>query len=145
MRNYFPKRPSGASLHTFVKIIWCSLWFCNPPPYFEAVHCFICGRRMEVVARYRMICLVLSYQPRTFWCVCFLITFLCPRMEWYRGHIVFVMSVLLFAYLDVVNFNIRYNFRTVRDIIFCWQSQLMIPFQMTPRSMIWWSCFWLLC
>ena len=30
-----------------------------PPPYFEAVYCFICGRRRVAVARYRMICLVL--------------------------------------------------------------------------------------
>ena len=34
MRNYFPKRPSGAPLPYFVKIIWCSRWFCNPPPLF---------------------------------------------------------------------------------------------------------------
>ena len=43
----------------FVKIIWFSRWFCNPPPYFEAVYCFICGRLRVAVARYRMICLVL--------------------------------------------------------------------------------------
>ena len=29
------------------------------PPYFEAVYCFICGRRRVAAARYRMICLVL--------------------------------------------------------------------------------------
>ena len=29
-------------------------------PYFEAVYCFICGCRNVAVARYRMICLVLS-------------------------------------------------------------------------------------
>ena len=28
------------------------------PPSFEAVYCFICGRRRVVVVRYRMICLV---------------------------------------------------------------------------------------
>ena len=43
----------------FVKIIWCSCWFCNPPPYFEAAYCFFCGHRRVVVARYRMICFVL--------------------------------------------------------------------------------------
>ena len=30
-----------------------------PPPYFEAVYCFICRRRRVAIARYRMICLVL--------------------------------------------------------------------------------------
>ena len=30
-----------------------------PPPSFEAVNCYICGRRRVAVARYRMICLVL--------------------------------------------------------------------------------------
>ena len=30
-----------------------------PPPSFEAVHCFICGRGRVAVARYQMICLVL--------------------------------------------------------------------------------------
>ena len=34
MRNYFPKRPSGAPLHTLPKIIWCSCWFWTPPPLF---------------------------------------------------------------------------------------------------------------
>ena len=40
-------------------IIWCSRWFCTPPPLFEVVYCFICGRRRMAVARYRMRCLVL--------------------------------------------------------------------------------------
>ena len=43
----------------FVKFIWCSRWFCNPLPFFEAVYCFICVRRRVTVARYRMICLAL--------------------------------------------------------------------------------------
>ena len=39
-------------------------WICNPPPpYCEAVYCFICGRRRVTVARYRMICLVFGYAP----------------------------------------------------------------------------------
>ena len=29
--------------------------------YFEAIYFFICGHRREAVARYRMICLVLTY------------------------------------------------------------------------------------
>ena len=41
----------------FVKLIWYSGWFCKP--YFEAVYCFIFGRRRVAIARYRMICLVL--------------------------------------------------------------------------------------
>ena len=34
MRNYFPKRPSGASFHTLSKIIWCSRCFCHTPSLF---------------------------------------------------------------------------------------------------------------
>ena len=42
----------------------------------------------------------------------------------------------LSVYLSVVNFNICYNFWTVgdRDFICKMHSQLIIPFQMTPRS-----------
>ena len=37
-----------------------SRWFCKPPPpSFEAVYSFICGRRRVAGARYRMMCLVL--------------------------------------------------------------------------------------
>ena len=57
MRNYL--RPSGAPLYTLSKIIWCSPWFCNSTS-FGAVYCLMCGRRRVAVARYRMICLVLS-------------------------------------------------------------------------------------
>ena len=38
-----------------------------PPPYFEAVYCFICGRRRVAVARYRMICLVLIGVSKLSW------------------------------------------------------------------------------
>ena len=46
-------------------------------------------------------------------------------------------TVCPFVYLTVVNFNLRYNFWTVwnRDFIFGMQTLLMMPFQMTPRSM----------
>ena len=50
-----------------------------------------------------------------------------------RGHLIFVLSVC-----DSVakNFNLDHNFRTVRvrDFIFGMHTQLMKPFQMTPRS-----------
>ena len=59
MRNYFPKRPSGAPLHTLSKLYDVPVGFVNPPPYFEAEYCLFCGRRRVAVARYRMICLVL--------------------------------------------------------------------------------------
>ena len=58
MRNYFPKRPSGAPLHTLSKLYDVPVGF-EPPPYFEAEYCLFCGRRRVAVARYRMICLVL--------------------------------------------------------------------------------------
>ena len=59
MRNYFPKRPSGAPLHTLSKLYDVPVGFVTPPPYFEAEYCLFCGRRRVAVARYRMICLVL--------------------------------------------------------------------------------------
>ena len=59
MRNYFPKRPSGAPLHTLSKLFDVPVGFVlPPPPYFEAEFCLFCGRRRVAVARYRMICLV---------------------------------------------------------------------------------------
>ena len=59
MRNYFPKRSSGAPLHTLSKLYDVPVGFETPPPYFEAVYYFICGRQRVAFARYRMICLVL--------------------------------------------------------------------------------------
>ena len=59
MRNYFPKRPSGAPLHTLSKLYDVPVGFVLPPPYFEAEYCLFCGRRRVAVARYRMVCLVL--------------------------------------------------------------------------------------
>ena len=58
----------GCTASYFVKIIRCSRWFC-PPPSFEAVYCYICGRRRVAVARYRMICLVhvLWYKVKLPW------------------------------------------------------------------------------
>ena len=52
--------------------------------------------------------------------------------------------VCLSVCLSVVNFNLRYNFWTIRgrDFIFGMHTPLMIPFQMTPRSMTLWP--WLL-
>ena len=41
-------------VHRF--IICCSRWFCIPPS-FDAVYCYICGRRRVAVARYPMLCL----------------------------------------------------------------------------------------
>ena len=61
-RNYFPKRPSGAPLHTLSKLYYVPVGFVlPPPPYIEDMYCFICGRRRVAVARYRMIYLVLLY------------------------------------------------------------------------------------
>ena len=51
-----------------VKIIRCSLSFCNRPPppclSFEAVYCLICGRRRVAVARYRNIVLITKYYDK---------------------------------------------------------------------------------
>ena len=44
--------------YDFISDVTISVGFVTPPPYFEAMYCFICGRRRVAVARYRMICLV---------------------------------------------------------------------------------------
>ena len=60
MRNNFPKRQSGAPLHTLSKLYDVPVGFVTIP-LFWAVYCFNCGRRRVAVARYRMICLVLLF------------------------------------------------------------------------------------
>ena len=59
MRNYFPKRPSGAPLHTLSKLYDVPVGFVPPPPILRLNNCLFCGRRRVAVARCRMICLVL--------------------------------------------------------------------------------------
>ena len=53
------------------------------------------------------------------------------------------LFVCLSVCLSVVNFNLRYNIWTVRDrdFIFGMHTPLMMPFQMTPRSMTLWFDF----
>ena len=58
--HILPIMPSGAPLHTFSKLYYVPVGFVAPPSSFEAVYCFICGRRRVTVARYRKICLVLQ-------------------------------------------------------------------------------------
>ena len=60
MRKYFPKRTSGAPLHTLSKLI--DVGFFIPPPLFlrQCIAIFAVAERVAV-ARYRMICLVLKY------------------------------------------------------------------------------------
>ena len=69
----------------------------------------------------------------------FLVDFYAPGWN-NRGHIVFVLSFCL----SVVNFNPRYSFWTVRgrDFIFGMHTLLMMPFQLTPRTMTLWPWFW---
>ena len=42
MRNYFPKRKFGAPLPNLSKLYDVSVGFVNPPPFFEALFCYIC-------------------------------------------------------------------------------------------------------
>ena len=55
------------------------------------------------------------------------------------GGILFLscLSVCLFVCLSVVNFNLRYNFWTIRDsdFIFGMHTPLMTPFQVTPGQL----------
>ena len=55
------KRTSVAPFHTLSKLYDIPVGFVNPPPSFEAVYCYICGRRRVAVARDRMIRLVLVH------------------------------------------------------------------------------------
>ena len=56
--------------------------------------------------------------------------------DWMIGGILFLSC--LFVCLSVVNFNLRYNFGTIRDkdFIFGKHTPLMMPFQLTPRSLV---------
>ena len=62
------------------------------------------------------------------------------------GGILFLsyLSVCLSVCLSVVNFNLRYNFWTMTDRVFIFgmNTPLMMPFQMTPRSMTLWPWLW---
>ena len=58
------------------------------------------------------------------------------------GDILYLSCV--FVCLSVVNFNLRHNFWTMRDryFIFGTHTQLIEPFQMTPRLMNLWPWLW---
>ena len=66
LEELFSETAVGCTASYFVKIIWCSCWFCKHPPFWGWI-LLICGRRRVAVARYRMICLVLDKQ---FMCHC---------------------------------------------------------------------------
>ena len=56
---YFPKRTSGAPLHSLSKLYDVPVGFVSPT-FFETVYCRICRRRRVAVSRYRINFLVLS-------------------------------------------------------------------------------------
>ena len=58
MRNYFPKRTSGAPLNSLSRLYDVPVGFVSPLS-FESVYCYIYGRQRVTAARYRIICLVL--------------------------------------------------------------------------------------
>ena len=72
----------------------------------------------------------------------FLLTFYAPHIVDRLGDIVLVLSVCHSVCWSVVNFNLCYNFWTVRDtsrdFIFGMHAPLIMPFQITSRSMILW-------
>ena len=57
MRNGFPRRLSSAPLHAFSKLYAVPLVL-HSPSSFEAMSCFVSGRRKVAVVRHRMICFV---------------------------------------------------------------------------------------
>ena len=77
------------------------------------------------------------------------ISFLCPRIKWLGAYCFcpVCLFVCLSVCLSVVNFNLRFNFWTVRnrDFIYGMHTPLMMPFQMTPRLMTLWPWLWPLC
>ena len=67
---------------------------------------------------------------------CWAHAFFMPPDRMIGGILVFVLSVFNFYF----NFNLSYNFWTLRDrdLIFGMHTPLMMPFQITPRSMSLW-------
>ena len=63
--------------------------------------------------------------------------------DWMIGAYYFC-PVFLFVCVSFVNFNLHYNFWTVRDrdFMFGMHTQLMRPFQITPRSTTLWPWLW---
>ena len=61
---------------------------------------------------------------------------LCPQIKWSGAY--------CFCPVCFVNFDIRYNFWTESDrgFIFGMHTQLMMPFQLTPRLMTLWPWLW---
>ena len=57
--NYFLFMVILNKFHTLSKLYDVPVGFVTPP-YFEAIYCLFCGRQRVAVARYRMICVVLS-------------------------------------------------------------------------------------
>ena len=59
----FSETAVGCTASYFSKLYDVPVGFVLPPPsYFEAEYCLFCGRRRVAVARYRMICLVFTFQ-----------------------------------------------------------------------------------
>ena len=108
MRNYFPKRPSGAPLHTLSKLYDVPVGFKPPPRYFEAEYCLFCGRRRVAVARYRMICLVLIH-------VCISIPLYLQRLRECNK----VSKSIIDCFIHVVSIRVSnlYNYRCYIKII----------------------------
>ena len=131
IRN-FSETAVGCAASYFVKIIWCSRWFCTLPPYFEALYCFICGRRRVAVPRYRMICLVLWF---------FFIGFASGHVFWLV--LILVMSfwlVLLLVVFRFIGFASGHAFFYFGSgDVFCLALVLVMSFD----SYCFWACFFI--
>ena len=68
---YITEATLNANSNFDLMIIWCSRWFCNHHPYFEAVYCLICGRREGwLLLDIRWFVLFFARFLRTFTCGC---------------------------------------------------------------------------
>ena len=145
IRNYFPKRPLGAPLHTLSKLYHVQLFqLCAP----QAVYCFICGRQRVTVARYRIICLVLvlvnlsrnasKYSPKNdMFGNCLSLGFACILVESIRLVMFFAYQLLIeYMYCNILLYRLNIFILIKHSNNFCKR-----PASKT-KKVIWETLYW---
>ena len=109
-----------------------------------AISCFAKAYRNNFASNFWQVAVCGIHMSKSFtgYHILLMELFLCPRIEWSGAY--WFCPVCLSVYLSVVNFNLRFNFWTVRDwdFIYSMRTPLMMPFQMTPRSITLWPWLW---
>ena len=125
-----------------LEMTWSGAW----PWYLREKNLEKCKRIRDIKAQLVSLIYTIwngdSFPIRYFWwhfyysltCTC-LVSFYAPIPDRMIGGILFCPVCL-----SVINFNLRYNFWTIRDgdFIFGMHTPLMMPSQMTPKSMTLW-------